>query len=234
MRTGNWKPFRWERFVRRQPGGLARQWVACGARRLQLTYQDSMVSGHADNADAVRDVVRACPGVSIQVSGGLRDEETVEICFTAGVDYVILDIKAVATPHFLNDLCLEYPNHILVALDARYGKVAAEGWSKFAHLALLEVGEHVQREGAAGILCRDVTAVADPGAGLDTALSLAHAMTIPVFLAGGLNSWADVARLSEAAPVGLAGALLAAGLTPERFDFVKAQQLAAAAPAAGI
>src|SRR5579859_1754649 len=114
------------------PVALARRWVKAGARRLHLTDLDSLSSGKPAHAALAREIVAACPGVPVQVGGGMRSEETVIPYIEAGVDFVVLSTRAATAQHLVNDLCLEYPGHIIVSLEAKDGKVAAEGWSKLA------------------------------------------------------------------------------------------------------
>ncbi|MGB9428410.1 MAG: HisA/HisF-related TIM barrel protein [Gammaproteobacteria bacterium] len=206
------------------PVEMAKHWVAAGARRLHIADLDSVVSGKADNAEVIRNVVNAYPGVPMQVSGGMRSDETVEKYFAAGAEFVILNARAASAPHFINDLCLEYPGHILVALEAKAGKVAAEGWSKLAQHTLLEAAENFQREGVSGILC-SVRIEGTSGSDFGAALSLAQVITIPVMAVDGLASLEDVRTLCKSGG-GLSGAVLDAGFTDAMPDFAKARKLA--------
>ncbi|MGH8397802.1 MAG: HisA/HisF-related TIM barrel protein [Gammaproteobacteria bacterium] len=203
------------------PVEVAKSWVAAGARRLHVTDLDSVVSGKADNARIVHNIVNACLEVPVQVSGALRNDATVESYFSAGAEYVVLDTKSASTPHFINDLCLEYPGHILAALATVAGKVVAGGWSKLAQQSVLGVAEHFQREGVAAILCSEQNG----GFDIEAVMSLAQTMTVPVLLSGGLNSIEDIRRLCKA-DAGLSGAVLEAGFAGGAPDFAKAQKLA--------
>ena len=71
------------------------------------------------NAHVVEAIAKAHPDLPIQVGGGIRDADTVQTYLDAGVQYVIIGTKAVTAPHFVNDLCLEFPGHIIVGLDAK-------------------------------------------------------------------------------------------------------------------
>src|SRR5215469_3311882 len=134
------------------PVALARQWVKAGARRLHLTDLDSLASGKPACVPLAKQILAACPGVPLQVGGGMRSEEQVLPYIEAGVDFVVLGTRAATAQHLVNDLCLEYPGHIIVSLDAKGDKVAAEGWSKMADTDVTEVAEHFQREGVAAII----------------------------------------------------------------------------------
>src|SRR5574337_56340 len=135
---------------------MAANWIQAGARRLHLADVDGKPAG----IEAIRALARAHPEMTLQVSGAIRDEPAVEKYLGAGAEYVVLDTKAASTPHLVNDLCLEYPGHILVAMEARSGKVAADGWSKLAQQSAVDAAQHFQREGVAGILKCDAARLA--------------------------------------------------------------------------
>ena len=204
------------------PVAVARHWVAMGARRLHVVDMDSVQSGKPANAAAIREIVDACPSVPLQVSGDMRSDANVENYFDTGAEFMVLGTKTASRPHFINNLCLEYPGHIFVELDTKGGKVNAEGWSKLAEHGALEVAEHFQREGVAGILYSDKQAADMRDFSIKAVLSLAQAVTIPVIMANGLTSLEDIRQLCEAAGGSLAGAVLSV----QHLDFAKAQKLA--------
>ena len=219
--------------VRRKPGksgettpyaddplALVRQWVKAGARRLHVNDLDSLATGKPAHINLLRQIVAACPGVPVQVGGGMRSEETVLPYIEAGAEFVVLGTKAATAPHLVNDLCLEYPGHIIVSLDAKGGKVAAEGWSKMSDTDVAEVAEHFQREGVAAIVYAPVAEGAADGA-LEAAAVVARAITIPVIAAGSCTSLEDVRQLCKAAGEDLLGAIVSDGL-----DLAQAQKLA--------
>ncbi|MGA9855417.1 MAG: HisA/HisF-related TIM barrel protein [Gammaproteobacteria bacterium] len=208
------------------PVVAAQHWVGVGARRLHVVDVDSAQSGKSMNAAVIRGIVDTCPGVPVQVSGGMLSDTNVENYFEAGIEYVILGTKAASTPHYINNLCLEYPGHILVELDTRDGKVNTEGWSKLAGHAVLEVAEHFQREGVAGILYSDKQLGQAHDFKITPAFSLAQSLTIPIILANGLASMEDLQRLYKAGGSSLAGAVL---FVPT-LDFAKAQKFADTLP----
>ena len=114
------------------PIAVAAKWVEAGARRLHIVDLDGAVSGSPVNSSVIHDIAERYPDVPIQVGGGIRDEDSIQEYLNAGVRYVILGTKAVTAPHFVSDMCLEFPGHIIIALDVRDGKVAIEGWSKLS------------------------------------------------------------------------------------------------------
>ena len=115
------------------PVAMAERWIEAGARRLHIVDLDGALSGKPENADIVHNIIEAHPSVVMQVGGGIRDEDTIQTYLDAGVNYVIIGTRAVTTPLFVSDVCLEFPGHIIVGLDAKEGNLATEGWSKLSH-----------------------------------------------------------------------------------------------------
>lgn len=213
-----------------EPLHTAERWIQAGARRLHVAEVDGVTAGKTTGADLIRALAHAHPGIALQVSGAVRDAQAVEKYLAAGAEYVILDAKAARTPHLINDLCLEFPGHILVAMEARHGKLAAEGGSKLAQQPASDVVMHLQREGVAAIIYR----VADSERGADDydgAQSLAQALTIPVLVSGGLNSIEAVTRFCRRGAA-LGGAVLDAEFAAAPADIAKVLQLAKRAPVA--
>jgi phosphoribosylformimino-5-aminoimidazole carboxamide ribotide isomerase len=207
------------------PAALARQWVKAGARRLHLADLDSG-SGKAANAAAVEKVVAACPEVPVQVSGGVRSEEGVAAYIEAGAHFVVLGMRALTTPHFVNDLCMEFPGHIIVGLEARDGKLASEGWSKLSDNDAAKAAEHLQREGAAAIVYAQAAGKGMDAGCIEGAAELARAVAIPVIAAAGVTTLADVRKLCAPSGEGLLGAILGQALYEGALDLTAAQKLA--------
>ncbi|HEX5339390.1 MAG TPA: HisA/HisF-related TIM barrel protein [Gammaproteobacteria bacterium] len=209
------------------PVRVALHWVQAGARRLHLVDRDSEGDGRPVNAACVREIVAACDGVPLQVAAAIRTEDNAAAYFDAGVDYLVLATRALSAPHLVNNLCLEYPGHIIVSLDIRNGRLAAEGWSKHANHDVQAVAEHFQREGVAAVICNAVKDGQHTSAGSELAVSLARAVTIPVIAADGLASLEQLRQLCAAGgAAALEGAMLGQALYAGTLDFGKARELA--------
>ena len=138
------------------PVAVAQRWVDAGARRLHMVDLNGAFAGKPVNAAVIRSVAEAFPDLPIQVGGGIRDEETVQAYLDAGVQYTIIGTKAVSAPHFVNDLCAEFPGHIIVGLDAKDGKVAIDGWSKLSHHSVIDMARRFEDDGVEAIVFTDI------------------------------------------------------------------------------
>ena len=125
------------------PLAMAKRWVDVGARRLHIVDLNGAHAGKPVNAAAIQSIRETFPGIPVQVGGGIRDEDTIQAYIDMGVQYVILGTKAVNAPHFVSDVCAEFPGHIIVGLDAKDGKVAIDGWSKLSGHDVIDLAKLV-------------------------------------------------------------------------------------------
>ena len=143
------------------PVAMAGRWVEAGARRLHIVDLNGAFAGQPVNAQVIRRIAQAFPELPIQIGGGIRSEETVETYLDAGVQYVIIGTKAVQEPHFVSDLCLEYPGHIIVGLDAKDGRAATNGWSKLSKHDVIDLAQVFERDGVKITVCNGRCGCAD-------------------------------------------------------------------------
>ncbi len=210
------------------PVAVAARWVEAGARRLHLVDLDGAFAGRPRNQEVIGAIAAAFPEIAIQVGGGIRDEATVESYLDAGVHYVIIGTKAVTTPGFISDLCVAFPGHIIVGLDAKEGKVATEGWSKLSHHDVIDMAQHFERDGVEAIIYTDISRDGMlQGVNIEATVRLAQAVRIPVIASGGVTSVADIERLCEVADEGVAGVVIGRALYEGSLDLAEALALAA-------
>ncbi len=207
------------------PVEVAGRWVEAGARRLHMVDLNGAFEGRPVNAAVIRRIAEQFPDLPLQVGGGIRDEDTVQAYLDAGVRYVIIGTKAVSAPHFVNDLCLEFPGHIIVGLDARDGKVAIDGWSKLSNHDVVELAQRFERDGVEAIVYTDISRDGMmKGANVAATAALARAITIPVIASGGVSSMDDITALCEVADEGIMGAIIGRALYEGTIDLAEAQQ----------
>ena len=194
------------------PVSVAKRWADEGAERLHVVDLDGAVKGAPVSLRVVEQIAAAIQ-IPVQVGGGIRDEETVQRYLDAGVAYVIIGTKAVNTPHFLHDLCLEYPRHIIVGLDAKDGRVALNGWAKITHHDVVEMAQHCERDGVEAIIYTDIGRDGMmSGFNAESTQRLAQAVKTPVIASGGVSSIEDIHRLKELEPDGVSGAVIGRAL----------------------
>jgi phosphoribosylformimino-5-aminoimidazole carboxamide ribotide isomerase len=209
------------------PVEVAQRWVDAGARRLHMVDLNGAFAGKPVNASVIKAVAEAFPDLPIQVGGGIRDEDTVAAYLEAGVQYTIIGTKAVSTPHFINDLCLEFPGHILVGLDAKDGRVAIDGWSKLSHHSAIDMARRFEQDGVEAIVFTDIGRDGMmTGVNVDSTVRLAQSITIPVIASGGITNMDDIRALCAVSDEGIMGAITGRALYEGALDLAAAQKLA--------
>ncbi len=209
------------------PVAVADRWVAAGARRLHVVDLNGAFAGRPVNAGVVEAIVRAHPDLPVQVGGGIRDEETIQAYLDVGVRYAILGTKAVNVPHFVGDMCAEFPGHIIVGLDAKNGKVAIDGWSKLSGHDVVDLAQRYQDEGVDAIVYTDIGRDGMlSGVNIDATLRLARSISIPVIASGGITNLEDIRLLCEIRDQGVVGAITGRAIYEGTLDFAEAQKLA--------
>lgn len=209
------------------PVAMAKRWVEAGARRLHIVDLDGAQSGKPVNASVIESIAVDFPELPIQVGGGIRDEDTIQAYLDSGVRYVILGTKAVNAPHFVGDVCAEFPGHIIVGLDAKDGKVAIDGWSKLSGHDVVDLAQRYQNDGVEAIVYTDIGRDGMmTGVNADATAKLADAISIPVIASGGITGLEDIRRLCQVADSGIMGAITGRAIYEGSLDFAQAQKLA--------
>lgn len=209
------------------PVAMAGRWIGAGARRLHIVDLDGAVKGTPINTDVIHNIAEAYPDIPLQIGGGIRDEDTIQTYLDIGVSYVIVGTRAVTTPHFVSDVCLEFPGHIIVGLDARNGKLATNGWSKLSNHDAIDMAKRFEEEGVAAIVFTDIARDGMlSNINIEATVELCKAITIPVIASGGISNLDDIERLCAVSDEGIAGAITGRAIYEETLDFAQAQKLA--------
>ena len=209
------------------PIEVAERWVKAGAKRLHIVDLDGAVAGAPVNAQIIHDISYTFPGINIQVGGGIRDADTIQAYLDAGVNYVIIGTRAITTPHFVSDVCLEFPGHIIVGLDARNGKLATEGWSKLSHHDATDMAQRFEEDGVTSIIFTDISRDGMMNSlNLAATVELCRHIHIPVIASGGITNMDDIRALCAVAHEGIEGAITGRALYENTLDFAEAQKLA--------
>lgn len=191
---------------------VAQQWAEQGATRLHVVDLDGAKAGHPVNLQAISAIVQAVD-VPIQVGGGLRNYSNAADLLGLGVDRVILGTVAVEQPEFVHHLCAEFPEQIIVGIDARNGRVATRGWLETSDVVAVDLARRMADAGVAAIIYTDIHRDGTlKGPNLEALRELASGVSVPVIASGGVSSVTDLLSLLALEPAGVTGVIVGRAL----------------------
>ena len=207
------------------PLEAARRWVAAGARALHVVDLDGARTGEPANFEHVRRITETLD-VPIQVGGGLRATAVVHAAVEAGAARVVLGTAALRDVDFLDEAVARFGGRVVVSVDARSGKLAAEGWLEQTDIPVAAVIERLTARGVRRFVYssidRDGTL---SGPDLDGVRVVAEAVQGSFVYSGGVGSLEDLETLARLRQVNLSGVIVGKALFEERFSVGEAQTL---------
>jgi phosphoribosylformimino-5-aminoimidazole carboxamide ribotide isomerase len=210
------------------PAAQARAFAEAGARWLHVVDLDGAFAGAARNGAAVDAILKASDA-SVQMGGGIRNEVAIEDWLARGVARVVLGTVALTAPQLVRAACRRWPGRIVLAIDARHGKVATEGWARTSEITALDLALAFEDAGAAAIVHTDIERDgALEGANVAATAALARRLKTPVIASGGIAALGDIEALKAHERDGIAGAILGRALYDGRIDLRRALAVAEA------
>jgi phosphoribosylformimino-5-aminoimidazole carboxamide ribotide isomerase len=199
-------------------GELARD----GADRLHVVDLDGAFAGSPQQLDLVRKIVAASP-LPVEVGGGIRDRAAIDTVISLGASFVVLGTAAVRSPALVEEACRAHPGRVIVAVDARDGVVAVDGWTASGDVTAIELGRRAAAWGAAALLYTDVSRDGlHVGPNVEVTAQLARSVDCEVIASGGVGSLDDLARLREA---GIAAVVVGRAIYDKRFTVAEAARV---------
>lgn len=215
-----------ERVYSDDPVETARRWEADGAPWVHVVDLDGAFAGMPVNADVVLRLIAALR-IPVQVGGGVRTLEAVERFLGKGAARVILGTAAVSSPELVAEACTRFGDRIAVAIDAREGTVATEGWVRATGEPAPAVASRVMRAGVRRIIYTDIGRDGMlEGPNVAAFEAILKEVDIPVIASGGISSVEELRRLRRLEPRGLEGVIVGRALYEGR---VRLRDLLAAA-----
>lgn len=208
------------------PAAQALLFAEAGAEHLHVVDLDGAFAGRPENAEAVEYIIENFPGY-VQLGGGIRNRETVERWFDLGVARLVIGTAALKDPQFVTDMAREFENGIVVAVDARDGYVATEGWAEKSDMPVIDLARRFEDAGVASLLFTDVGRDGMlTGCNIDATVDLARAVDIPVIASGGVKGIDEIHILSLHAQDGIEGVITGRAIYDGRLDLATAIRMA--------
>lgn len=208
------------------PAAQAAAFAAAGADHLHIVDLDGAFAGQSVNGEAVAAAIRAFPG-RIQVGGGIRNRTQVERWLDLGVARVVIGTAALTDPAFVREAAAAHPGAIVVAVDARDGFVATQGWADVSDVPAVELAKRFEDAGVAALLFTDVGRDGLlKGCNVEATVALARAVSIPVIASGGVAGIEDIHALVPHVADGVEGVITGRALYDGRLDLAEAARVA--------
>ena len=216
------------------PAEQARQFQDQGFTWIHVVDLNGATSGRPVNTDATVDILSAVD-IPIQLGGGIRNLATIEHWLASGVRRVVLGTVALREPQLVKDACSRFPGRIAVAIDAREGLVAVQGWSETSAVKALDLALRFEDCGASAIIYTDINRDgAMGGLNIESTSDLAFALTTPVIASGGVSSLNDLVALKAEEGTGIEGVICGRALYDGRIDPKQALDVLRGEPAGNV
>jgi len=210
-----------------KPELVAAEWSG-RVRRIHVVDLDGAKAGRPVQRVLVRKVVAAF-GAGVQVGGGVRSMAAVDAYFDLGVERVVLGTAAIRDPDLVRAAAEHYPRRVVVAVDARNGLVATDGWTDQSERRAIDVVKELAPLGLAAVLYTDIDRDGtEVGPNVEATAMLARDGGVPVIASGGVGQLGHITALSEAGPR-VVGAIVGRALHEKRFSLEEASRAAGSA-----
>ena len=205
------------------PLEVALEFQAAGAEWLHLVDLDAAF-GRGENSALLAEVVGRLD-IKVELSGGIRDDESLRRALATGCERVNLGTAALEDPEWTAKVIAEFGNRIAVGLDVRGHVLAARGWTKEGG-DLFETIERLERDGCARYVVTDVTKDGTlKGPNIELLKEVCAVTRKPVVASGGISSLEDVAALVALNNSGVEGAIVGKALYAGAFTLQEALEL---------
>jgi len=204
------------------------RWEAEGAKLIHVVDLDGAVGKRPVNLETIRTIIDRVH-VPIQVGGGIRDIETIKMYMDQGVFRVVIGTEAIKNPDLVKNACREFPDRIVVGIDAKGGKVAIEGWTQTTGVTAVDLARQFEDCGVAAINFTDIERDGmRTGPNLKETEHLARSITIPVVASGGVSSIQDIINLAPLESAGVVGVITGRALYDGSLDLKAAIEILSA------
>lgn len=189
------------------PSAMAKKWENEGAELIHVIDLDGAFEKSPQNLISIKKILETV-NTPIQLGGGIRNQQTIEMFMELGAQKVIIGTEAVKNPKLVKDACKAFPERIIVGIDAINGLVAIEGWAQTTHIKAVDMAKRFENCGVAAINFTDIHRDGmQTGPNIEETKKLAEAVSIPVIASGGVSTIEDIKNLMPLEKVGVTGVI---------------------------
>ena len=196
-----------------------------GCNWIHVVDLDGAKNGSSSNFNIVEEISLKT-NLKIQFGGGVRSIAKIKSLLDAGIERVVIGTKAINDISFLDLVCRDFPNKIVIGIDARKGKVSIEGWTKDSGINANELAINAEKKGVCAIIFTDIDKDGlMSGPNIPSTLEIAKAVNIPVIVSGGVSAIEDVIEVKENEGSGIGGLICGRAVYDKKVDIKEALKI---------
>lgn len=203
------------------PAAMALYWEGLGARLLHVVDLNGAIEGEPRNFSQIEAILKRA-AVPVQIGGGIRTIDTIRLYLSHGASRVVLGTAALQDQTLLERACAEFPNRILVGIDARDGTVTVRGWTSLSDVSVMELLQALSGYPLCGVIHTDIARDGMlEGPNLVALREIVEGSPVPVIASGGITRVEDI-RAIRSLGLRVEGAIVGKALYDGKLDFAAA------------
>jgi len=192
---------------------------------LHIVDLDGAISGSPVNSKIIKNIINNS-NVKIQLGGGIRSIKSIESWLNCGVSKVIIGTAALKNPDLVKEAAKNFPNQIIVGIDAKDDFVAVSGWVEESKIKVTELAKRFEDAGVDSIIYTDINKDGTlSGVNLENTINLAKNISIPVIASGGISNIEDVKKVISSEDFGIKGVIVGRAIYDNRIDIAELSKL---------
>ena len=196
-----------------------------GCNWIHVVDLDGAKNGSSSNFKIVEEISLKT-NLKIQFGGGVRSIAKIKSLLAVGIERVVIGTKAINDISFLDVACRDFPNKIVIGIDARKGKVSIEGWTKDSGVNANELAINAEKKGVCAIIFTDIDKDGlMSGPNISSTLEIAKAVNIPVIVSGGVSAIEDVIEVKKNEGSGIGGVICGRAVYDKKVDIKEALKI---------
>jgi len=207
------------------PSFMAKKWEEMGAEYLHLVDLDGAFDGKPNNFNTIKEVVSSLR-IPVELGGGIRSLEIIEDYLSVGIDRVILGTAAFEDPEFLKEACRNFPQKIVLGMDARDGYIAVKGWTEVTAKKVKDIVKEFENMGIRAIIYTDIAKDGMmSGPNIGAIRELARFTKIPIIASGGVSTLRNIEEIIGLKEETIEGIIIGKALYEGSIDLKEALEL---------
>lgn len=190
------------------PVNQAQYFADNGFKFLHIVDLDGAIAGKSVNSQIIKDIINNVD-IKIQLGGGIRDMAAIESWLNLGLNKIIIGTAALKNPQLVKDAAKNFPNQIIVGIDAKDDFVAVSGWVEDSKIKVIDLAKKFEDAGVDSIIYTDIDRDGTlEGVSLNSTINLAQNISIPVIASGGVSTINDIKNIKNSQKHGINGVIV--------------------------